>query len=70
MLTYAISVMKEVLSRPELDDTVIYFYTYDDSLHEYDFQGEEPERTVLDFSLKPTSRPPDYFLNNIRVFHQ
>ena len=40
MLNYMVTVMKDVLSRDTLDDTVIYFYTYDDGLHEYDFSGE------------------------------
>ena len=40
MLSYLVSVMKDVLSREDLDDTLIYFYTFDDTLHEYSFSGE------------------------------
>ena len=40
MMYYAVAAMKEVLSRPYLDETVIYFYTYDEVLQEYDFSGE------------------------------
>ena len=62
-----ISVMKDVLQRQDLDDTLIYFYTYDDTVHEYDFSGDEAERTVIDFSLKPETKSPDNFLGAIRV---
>jgi hypothetical protein len=61
--------MKDVLSREDLDDVVIYFYTYDDTVHEYDFSGEEADRTVIDFSLKAETRPADNLLGSIRVFY-
>jgi hypothetical protein len=67
MLSYLVSVLKDVLAREDLDDTLIYFYTYDDTVHEYDFTGDEPERTVVDFSLKPETRAPDNFLGQVRV---
>lgn len=28
-----VSVMKDVLAREDLDEAVIYFYTYDDTVH-------------------------------------
>lgn len=62
MLSYMVTVMKDVLSREELDDTLIYFYTFDDALHEYDFSGEEAERTILDSSLKGETKPQDCYL--------
>lgn len=66
MLTYISTVIKDVLSREDLNDVVIYFYTFDDTVHEYDFAGQEAERTVVDFSLKPETRPSDNFLGQIR----
>lgn len=33
MLFYTIAAMKEILSRPELDDICVHFYTYDDVVH-------------------------------------
>lgn len=60
------SVIRDVLAREDLDDALIYFYTFDDTVHEYDFTGEEAERTVVDFSLKPESRSPDNFLGQVR----
>jgi hypothetical protein len=33
MLYYAVAAIKEVLARPDLDDLLIYFYTYDDLVH-------------------------------------
>ena len=62
MLSYMITVIKDVLSREDLNDTVIYFYTFDDTVHEYDFSGDEAERSVLDFTLKPEARAPDNLL--------
>ena len=69
MLGYMINVIKDVFDRADLDldDTLIYFYTYDDTVHEYDFSGDEAERTVIDFSLKPETKSPDNFLGNIKV---
>ena len=69
MLGYMINVIKDVFDREDLDldDTLIYFYTYDDTVHEYDFSGDEAERTVIDFSLKPETKSPDNFLGNIKV---
>lgn len=52
MLNLMVTVMKDILAQEEMDETLIYFYTYDDTLHEYDFSGEEAERTILDPSLK------------------
>lgn len=67
MLEYMVTVMKDVLSREDMNDTLIYFYTYDDTLHQYDFGGDEAERTILDPSLKADSRSPDAYLGEIRV---
>lgn len=68
MLSYMISAMKAVLVREDLNDTVIYFYTFDDTVHEYNFSGEEAERTVLDPSIKSEgARPSEYYLVDIRV---
>ena len=33
MLYYINTVVKDILSREEYDDYVIYFYTYDDVVH-------------------------------------
>jgi hypothetical protein len=33
MLTYFSTVVKDVLAREDLDDALIYFYTYDDTVH-------------------------------------
>lgn len=52
-----------------MDDTLIYFYTFDEALHQYDFAGDEAERTILDPSLKAESRSPDSYLGDIRVHH-
>jgi hypothetical protein len=70
MLEYVASVMKDVLSREDMNDTLIYFYTFDESLHQYDFAGDEAERTILDPSLKAETRPPESYLGEIRVRHQ
>jgi hypothetical protein len=68
MLSYMVSAMKAVLAREDLNDTQIYFYTFDDTLHEYTFSGEEAERTVLDPSIKSEgARPADNYLGEIRV---
>ena len=40
MLRYLSAVMKEVLSKPEMDETYIYFFTYDQIFQVYDFSGE------------------------------
>lgn len=37
MLFYAVSVTKEVMSRPEFDSYVVMLYTYDTNLHCYSF---------------------------------
>ncbi len=42
---------------------VIYFYTFDDTVHEYSFAGEEAERTILDPSIKfDGARPSESYL--------
>lgn len=40
MLFYTVAAMKEVLSRPQMDDVQIYFFTYDEIIHEYDLTGQ------------------------------
>ena len=68
MMYYAVAAMKEVLSRPELDETVIYFYTYDEVLQEYDFSGEEIKCTIIDKSIEqPFSGIQTNLLGDIRV---
>jgi hypothetical protein len=68
MLSYMVTVLKEVFSREEMNETQIYFYTYDEAIHEYDFSGEEVERTILDPTIKQYSRSNDNFLVDIRVY--
>ena len=69
MMYYAVAAMKEVLSRPELDETVIYFYTYDEVLQEYDFSGEEIKCTIIDKSIEqPFSGIQTNLLGDIRVY--
>ena len=68
MIYYAVAAMKEVLSRPELDETVIYFYTYDEVLQEYDFSGEEIKCTIIDKTIEqPFSGIQTNLLGEIRV---
>jgi hypothetical protein len=33
MLGYLVAVLKEVFSREDMNETQIYFYTYDDAIH-------------------------------------
>lgn len=33
MLSYMVTVLKEVFSREEMNETQIYFYTYDEAIH-------------------------------------
>lgn len=51
MIYYAVAAIKEVLSRPEFDETEIYFFTYDELLQEYDFGGEEVRCTIIDQTI-------------------
>lgn len=68
MLFYLVSAAKEVLSREEMNETQIYFFTYDEVVHEYDFSGDEVKCTILDPSIKNSQQVrPDNFLGNIRV---
>ena len=70
MIYYAVAAIKEVLSRPDLDDTVICFYTYDEVLQEYDFSGEEIKCTVIDQSIDQLfSGVQINLLGEIRVFY-
>lgn len=55
MLYYFVAVMKEVLSKQELDELQIYFFTYDEVVHEYDFSGDEVKCTVFDQTIKNSS---------------
>lgn len=48
MLYYFVAAVKEVLAKEEFNETQIYFFTYDDVLHEYDFTGEEVKCTIFD----------------------
>lgn len=71
MLYYTVAAMKEVLSRPDLDDLLIYFYTYDDLVHYYDFSGEEVKCTVVDQTIDVMNLAQGYdsnYLKDIRVF--
>jgi len=64
-----VSVIKDVLAREELDDTQIHFFTYDDTIHEYDFSAGEVERTVFDPSVKNLNpKNADSPLKEIRVY--
>lgn len=47
MLFYAVSVMKEVMAKPEFDQHVVLLYTFDTNLHCYSFEGGEASRIVL-----------------------
>lgn len=68
MLTYLTMVLKTAFQREELNETQIYFYTYDETVHEYDFSGSQVERTILDPSLKNAhAKIQDRFLEEIRV---
>lgn len=61
--------MKEVLSREDLNETQIYFFTYDEFVHEYDFSGSEVKCTVFDPSISNLGARSsnENFLHNIRV---
>ena len=48
---YASSVIKEVLVDPSFDDTLVFFYTYDEHVHEYDLTKKSPERKIIDNSI-------------------
>jgi hypothetical protein len=39
-----------------MDETCIYLFTYDEMIHEYDFEGEEIRCTVIDRSIKNQNR--------------
>lgn len=68
MLGYMVTVLKDVLSREDLNETQIFFYTYDETVHEYDFSGEQAERTILDPTIKKNSDKINAsFLGDIRV---
>ena len=46
----------------------MFFYTYDETVHEYDFTGEQVERTILDPSIKKNNdKANGCFLGDIRV---
>lgn len=63
MLGYLVAVLKEVFAREEMNETQIYFYTYDEVIHEYDFSGQEVERTILDPTIKNAgARTQDCYL--------
>ena len=51
MLYYAVAAMKEVLARTDLDDLLVYFYTYDELVHAYLLDGEEVKCVVVDSSI-------------------
>lgn len=69
MLGYMVAVLKEVLAREDFNDVQVYFYTYDEAIHEYDFTGQEAERTILDPSIKGNySRGSENYLADIRVY--
>ena len=67
MLYYFVAAMKEVLSRPELDETYIYFYTYDQIIQEYDFTGEEIKCTIMDKTIAKCNNIEPHFLRDVRV---
>ena len=70
MLYYAVAAIKEVLARPDLDDLLIYFYTYDDLVHQYDFSGEEVKCTIVDQSIDSMNLSKGFdsnYLKDIRV---
>lgn len=68
MLYYGLLALKEVLGREDLNETNIYFFTYDEVVQEYDFSGEEVRCTVIDPSIKEFSpKSIDNSLQNIRV---
>jgi hypothetical protein len=52
MLEYLSAVVKEVLGRPEFDDTIVQLYTFTDIVQEYDFGGAEVKCVVVDRSIK------------------
>jgi hypothetical protein len=39
MLEFMSAAVKEVLGRPEFDDTIVQLYTFTDIVQEYDFGG-------------------------------
>lgn len=70
---YAVAAMKEVLSRPQLDDIQIYFFTFDQIIQEYSFDGLEVMCTIYDQTINTEGlinvegvRSP-CFLKDIRV---
>lgn len=69
MLTFAIAAMKETLSRPELDEVCIYFFTYDELLQCYDFSSEEIKCTIHDHSIQGeiVNQLQPTFLKDVRV---
>lgn len=51
-LFYAVAALKEAMSRPEMDDIWVYFFTFDEILHQYDLSGEEAQCTIYDKTIQ------------------
>lgn len=63
MISYMVAALKEVFNNEEMNETQIYFYTFDETVHQYDFSGAEVERTILDPTLKENpTRTGDCFI--------
>jgi hypothetical protein len=68
MLFYAVSVMKEVMSRPEFDSYVVMLYTYDTNLHCYSFENGSASRIIFDRNVDiGMEAPPPESFSAIRV---
>lgn len=57
MLFYAVSAIKEILSKPEYDEHIVFLFTYDENLHLYDLEGTEPTRTIVDRNIEDIQTP-------------
>lgn len=70
MLYYLVAALKEVLARPELDDLCVCFLTFDETLHYYDFSGEEVKCTIIDQSIPGEMNANKFepaYLKDVRV---
>jgi hypothetical protein len=52
ILQYLVAALKEVLSRPEFDESIVQLYTFTEVVQAYDFGGAEVRCVVLDRTIK------------------
>ena len=55
MIYYAVEAMKQVFSNPDFNEHAIYFYTFDEVLHQYDFSGLETKRVIMDPTISKSN---------------